>query len=89
MNELVKEILNHGYADTAMKKQVFIYKRSRSKRIKDKIFVKLFSTFTKEKSVAVIGDVVLVEIGAYQKIINELKELEEKLLTLQENQKSN
>lgn len=78
MNDLVKTILTHDYEDSTMKKQVYIYKRSRSKRIKDKVFVKLFSTFTTEKPVAEIGDVVLIKMGVYRELMTQIKELEEK-----------
>lgn len=78
MNDLVKTILDHEYADSTMKKQIYIYKRSRKKRVKDKSFVKLFITFTKEKPFAIIGDVVLMEIGVYRELQNQLEELEER-----------
>lgn len=86
MNNLVKTILNHEYADSTMKKQVYIYKRSRSKRIKNKVFVKLLSTFTTEKPIAEMGDLVLIKIGAYRELMTQIKELEEQLVKMQERQ---
>lgn len=61
MNEVVKELLSHNYLDKGMKKQVFICKRSRKKRIQNKAFTKLFYAYMQEKPVSVIGKVVLVK----------------------------
>ena len=65
MNEVVKTILNHKYADEKMKRQVFICQRSRKMRIKDKAFTKLFYAFMKENPVKIIGETVLMSGKMY------------------------
>lgn len=64
MNPVVEEILSHKYKNKAMRKQVFIYKRSKNTRILNKVFGKLFYAFLEEKPVAIIGEVVLMK-GEY------------------------
>lgn len=84
MNEVSKTILNHEYADPKMRKQVFICKRSRKSRIKDKAFTKLFYAFMEENPVKIIGKVVLMNSKMYlefkriEEDITRAKELEEK-----------
>lgn len=78
MNEVSKAILNHKYKNAKMRKQVFICRRSRNKRIQDKSFTKLFYAFLEENPVSIIGQVVLVENKYYL----ELKRIEENLTRL-------
>ena len=61
MNDIVKTLLNHKYKDESMKKYVFILKRSKSKRIKNKAFGKLFASYLKDVPMSIIGgDIVLM-----------------------------
>lgn len=65
MNEVTKTILKHKYKDNNMKKQIFIYTRSKNKRIQNKAFTKLFCAFMKENPVSIIGKVVLMNENYY------------------------
>lgn len=74
MNDIVETLLNHKYKDESMKKHVFILKRSKSKRIKDKAFSKLFYAYLEEKPVSIIGGkVVLITKGEYLKLENTIE----------------
>lgn len=84
MNPVVKEIVSYKYKDKTMRKQAFIYKRSKNKRIQDKSFNKLFIAFLEENPVKIIGDVVLIKGEYYfemKRTIEKLKaEVEPKYL---------
>lgn len=75
MNEVEKAVVDHKYADKSMRKNVAIYKHTKKKRIKDKIFNKLFYAFMKERDVVVTGEVV-VRKGQYFLELNKIKKKE-------------
>lgn len=82
MNELARTLLNHEYLNSKMKKQIYIFQRSKKKRIRDKAFDKLFAAYTDDKPFSIIGDVVLMKYELYLEILNQTEELKEYLETI-------
>lgn len=70
MNKVIKELLSHNYLDKGMKKQVFICKRSRKKRIQNKAFTKLLYAFMQEKPLSIICKVAKKNNSIYLELMN-------------------
>jgi hypothetical protein len=79
MNEIAEAIYKHNYQSKEMNKQLYISRRTKNKRIKNKSFVSLFRAYKKEKPITIFKDVVLMDI----KIFLELGERVNSMVTLQ------
>lgn len=79
MNDLVKTLLNHEYINPNMKKQKYIYKRTRKNRIKDKVFMRLFIEFMRERPATMTRDFVLLRIDMYNELVKQIEELGKEL----------
>lgn len=74
MNELESIVLNHEYRGN-IGRHKFIYKRTKRKRIKDKVFTKLFTVYTLENPLTVFDDIVLMEYDMYVDLLATLENL--------------
>lgn len=74
MNEIVEAVLKHKYKNINMMKQIYIFKRTKKNRIKDKVFNKLFYTFISETKVSILGEVVIMNGDYYCQFKSLMKE---------------
>lgn len=77
MNEVEKAIINHKYSSAKDRKKLFIYLRTKNRRIKNKCFSTLLFSFMREKKVAIIGEVVLMDDKYYAELKRVLHESDE------------
>lgn len=81
MNDLVKAVLNHEYSDSNMKKNVYIYKRTKKERIKNKAFKKLLSAYIGDRPFVITGGVVLMKHDIYEEFASQIKTIEEYIVS--------
>lgn len=80
MNDMEKELINYNYKNESINKWIKIFNRTKSKRIKNKQFVKILVEAIKERKIIKTSEVVMLDIDVYQ----ELKSYEDIYLKLKE-----
>lgn len=69
MNDIIPVLIEHKYKNKEINKWILIYKRTKSKRIKNKQFVKILINAIKERKIIKCGDVVLLDIPVYKELV--------------------
>ncbi|MFP3726448.1 hypothetical protein U8V72_14770 [Priestia filamentosa] len=84
MKTLADEILLLSYEGEEIKELINRYKKTKKKRIKNKIFKKLIPLCVKEKGVLKLSDVVLMKYEVYEATMGMMEELKKQEEALKE-----
>lgn len=67
---VVKSILSHKYNNPEIRKSIKIFKRTKSKRIRNKHFDKMLYLAVKEKKAIQVNNIVIIDIETYNSFKN-------------------
>lgn len=84
MKTFADEIIALSYKSEEINDLIRRYKKTRKKRIEDKIFKKILPLCMKEKQVIILSDVVLMKYNIYEETLMTINDLEKRKRDLEE-----
>lgn len=79
---LLHQLLDPTYKNESINKTIRLYKRTKKKRVKNKLFKRIFIDAIKEKKVVAYQEVVLMDINVYSSMINDIERMENEIKKL-------
>jgi len=84
MKTFADEIIALSYKGAEINDLISRYRKTRKKRIKDKIFKKILPLSMNEKQVIILSDVVLMKYNIYEETLMTINDLEKRKRELEE-----
>lgn len=79
---MLHQLLDPTYETESINKAIRCYKRTKKKRIKNKLFKKILIEAIREKNVVLFKEVVLMENYVYSAMINHIEKTENEIIKL-------